>query len=254
MKRRTFSAPAKRVHGATGLLPEQTRWKRWRKGLGAAIILCAGLVGLSLMRTSHDTAPRAVAPALSVLDSPATGDDTLPAQVVTFLSDASEPEFSAEDRRQARRILANDPGWLVPASGGELCLVRVTYPASMNARNGGLAPAVSDRCLPQEAVEAGQLVEVATLEASVVAGPTRIVVGIVPDGVSAVDVKSASGGTSTVPVDRNAYEVVTRAPTLVRFRQPAGETSVPREIMLPPIRSAHAAPSSNSTASAALGL
>jgi hypothetical protein len=175
-----------------------------------------------------------------VLGIPGTAEEALPAAVTEFLSDSSEPEFAPAERRKARRVLANHPGWLIPASNGELCLVRVTYPIS-DAGGGDLSPAVGDQCEPTEAVQAGELVEVQTLGASAAAS-MQLVVGIAPEGISTVEIETRNGSVASVPVNQNAYEATVRMPSRVLFTRTLGLRSVKETVSLPKIGGADGSP------------
>jgi hypothetical protein len=150
---------------------------------------------------------------LSVGRSP---DDLLPPEVLMFLSESVRPEYTPADLRAARRVLANEPGWLLPAADGEICLVRVVYPLLSGSGSASLPPTDSQVCESESGVLGGRLVETQSLSATSAQGMTRVV-GVVPDGVAKVLVVLAGGATAVVPVQRNAYEVIVRGPVAVRF-------------------------------------
>jgi hypothetical protein len=211
---------------------------RLRVLLGVAVVACAVAGAVVLTR---DPGATRVGIRPTVLGIPGTAEEVLPAAVTEFLSNASEPGFAPADRRKARRVLANQPGWLIPASDGELCLVRVTYPIS-DAGGRDLSPAVSDQCEPTEAVQAGKLVEVQTLGASAAAAPMRLVVGIAPEGVSVVKIEAKNGSVASVPVNQNAYEATVRMPTRVLFTRTIGLRTVQGSVTLPKIGGAGGSP------------
>jgi hypothetical protein len=204
--------------------------------LGVAVMACAVGGAFALARDPRKSVERS-----AVLGIPGTAEEALPTAVTEFLSNATEPEFAPAERRKARRVLANHPGWLIPASDGELCLVRVSYPID-GAGRGDLSPAAGDQCEPEEAVQAGELVEVQTLGTSAVAAPMRLVVGIAPEGVSVVEIEAQNGSVAAVPVNQDAYEATVRMPTRVLFTRFLGLSSVKESVTLPTIAGAGGSP------------
>jgi hypothetical protein len=179
--------------------------------LGGAIFLSS-----CGMETLGPSASARVTSGIGVLSVGRSPDDLLPPEVVMFLSGSVRPEYTPADLRAARRVLANEPGWLLPAADGEICLVRVVYPLLSGSGRASLPPTDSQVCEPGAGVLDGHLVETQSLSATPAQGVTRVV-GIVPDGVAKVLVVLAGGATAMVPVQRNAYEVIVREPVAVRF-------------------------------------
>jgi hypothetical protein len=184
--------------------------------------LCAGSVCGGMLLLSGHAARRGVGVAetpmgsLAVFADTRTASDILPAQVADSLADSTEPQFSPTDLRSARRVLADTPGWLVPAEDGELCMVRVVYPLEPPTDGTPFSPVVTHACRPAAEARAGRLVETESLGASVAASPSARVVGVAPNGVSNVSIAS-SRLTTIVPVVRNAYEAIIDDPVEVRF-------------------------------------
>lgn len=154
-------------------------------------------------------------PALpAVLQMPASTEDILPRAVIVSLLESVRPEFNRSDIESARRILPDQPAWLVSA-GDEVCLVRLVYPLVSGP---DLPPFVAHECASPSVVESGGLVTVqALVTSSGTPTPSARVVGVVPDGVSAVTIKCKSGDGVRVAVARNAYEAIVPGPIAVGF-------------------------------------
>lgn len=140
-------------------------------------------------------------------------DEMVPEQISTMLTRQSTPEFTIANINQARRVRANEPAWLVPASNGELCLARLLYPLLRSA----YPPLALLTCLPEAAVQAGHLVTTQALMTSGIHARLTRVTGVVPDGVATVNIVARHARPITSPVIRNAYEAVVSRPISVRF-------------------------------------
>jgi hypothetical protein len=161
--------------------------------------------------------PKPVSSPFAVMRTPASSDDTLPQWVARSLTNGDEPTLSTQDLKGARRVLANQQGWLVPAPEDELCLVRVIQPLASEAGGTHLYPSVKRACANQAETDNGRLVETQSLSTTVAeCVPTRVV-GIVPNSVSEVTIKGAGGASTRVDVERNAYEDVLINPSSVSF-------------------------------------
>ena len=165
-------------------------------------------------RVKTESAPR---PGFAVFDGAPTPSDALPAEVAATLTRSTKPEFGNAEIKDARRVLANDPGWLVPAANGEVCLVQLIYPLIAPAHGEVLPPTPATSCAPEAQVQAGQLVGTHSLSASVTRVADSTVTGVVPDGVAAVTIISSHARSTTLDVVRNAYEATVRDPVAVRF-------------------------------------
>jgi hypothetical protein len=144
-------------------------------------------------------------------------DDALPAQVLETLSQSASPTFTAADELAARRVLANSPAWLVPASDGEACLIRIVQPLVRIEEGRPLPPSVSLICLPEQAAQSGQLVETQSLSLGSANARWYRVVGVVPDTAREIEIVSAHDTRMAITAVRNAYEAVVRDPRAVRF-------------------------------------
>jgi hypothetical protein len=109
--------------------------------------------------------------------------------------------------------------------------VRLIYPLKVGA---ALPPAVTHTCATQAAIEAGMLVEVQSLSTSTIQSNARVI-GVVPDGVSAVAIKSTDGHTTVVPVIRNAFEAIVTDPAEASFYKHVNGRSSRERIALPRI-------------------
>jgi hypothetical protein len=147
-----------------------------------------------------------------------TGDDELPSEVATALAHIQRTKFSNADIDDARRVLASQPVWLVPASEDKVCIVRITYPLAGATQETGMAPAIGRTCNSEGEAQAGLLVETRTLGPSPSGWSRMSVIGIAPDGVADVTITARNGLATTAPVQRNAYEAVVAGPVSVIFR------------------------------------
>jgi hypothetical protein len=177
----------------------------------SVVFLSIGALACGAERISRNTHTR-TRTEFSVFDIPSTQDDILPKNVVSSLQ-----EEGLNGKVSTRRVVASsDPGWLVLASDGSLCLVRLIYPL-IPAIEGPSLPITSKTCASEEQARSGQLVETESLTTEVGEPSRNVVVGIVPDGVATVKVSEANGQVVVVHVTRNAYEAVTANPRSVEF-------------------------------------
>jgi hypothetical protein len=79
------------------------------------------------------------------------------------------------------------------------------------------SPSISQTCASETEAVDGRLLETQSLSTTLAQRlPTRVD-GIVPNGVHRVTVRSSDGASRTVPVARNAYEVIVVNPRSVAF-------------------------------------
>jgi hypothetical protein len=151
----------------------------------------------------------------AVLRRPGSAEDVLPQAVVSSLRESVQPEFDLASLHSARRVLADQPVWLL-AAGGEVCLVRLVYPL-VSGR--GLPSLVTHECASPSVTAAGSLVVVQSLvtSSSDTPAPARVI-GIAPDDISAVTIRCKGAADLRVAVMRNAYEAVVANPVSVDFR------------------------------------
>lgn len=188
----------------------------------AAAIASMSIAALSGILAACGTTPRIPQklprlPGFVVFDGAPTPDDVIPVEVATALMRSERPEFATADIRKARRVLANDPGWLVPATNGEICLERLIYPLIADIKGAALQPTPSQMCTSESEAQAGRLVETHALLTSGREAKYSTVVGVVPNGVATVTIVSRSGRRISVTVLRNAYEAVVADPVSVRY-------------------------------------
>jgi len=219
---------------------------RWWRFIAFLLAICACLtIVLMLALFPSEPTQHSMQASFAVLDTAAATGDKLPREVIASLGLSAVPEFTLVELRQARRVLADQPGWLVPAQGGELCLVRLIDLVGGKPLDGAFTPAITHVCVSEHAAQSGQLVEVQSLGTSIAKSGVCRVVGVVPDGVTAVHVGS-DHGTARVPVDRNAYEVIVYKPTKLWFII-NGANKERRTVLLPSFQPRNASPYSNST-------
>jgi hypothetical protein len=156
-------------------------------------------------------------PGFEVFGGSPTSFDTLPTEIAATLSRSVKPEFGRAEIADARRVLANDPGWLLPAANGEICLVQLIYPLIAAVHGEALPPTPVTSCEPEALAEAGRLVGTHSLGSSVTRSADANVTGIAPNGVATVKIIASRGRSVTVDVVRNAYEAVIADPVAVRF-------------------------------------
>lgn len=141
----------------------------------------------------------------------------MPSWVIHDLLLDSEPTLSTTDLRAARRVLAHQRGWLIPAAGNELCLARVVNPLVPEIDGQLLHPSVERSCASKTEAAAGRLSEAQSLSTTFRKHmPTRVV-GIVPDGVNEVTIHLDGGASAQVAVAHNSYEDVLVNPSSVSF-------------------------------------
>jgi hypothetical protein len=154
-------------------------------------------------------------PSFRVFRSQVTPNDELPTEVVASLAGSSHPIFERRGIHEARRVLPDRPGWLVPAANGEVCLVDYIYPTIPTLDGLVLLPAVTHSCASESEAQGGRLLESQSLTSGVSARTARVV-GVVPNAVHSVTVIRRHGPPVAVDVMRNAYEVVVTEPVAVR--------------------------------------
>jgi hypothetical protein len=206
------------------------------------LAVCAALILSIVELPPHGSGQLSARSSFAVLEAAASADDRMPPEVSTSLNLSSGPEFTAQELHRARRILADQPAWLVPAQEGDLCVVRLVYPLDGKARDGIFAPAVMHNCVPERSAQAGQLVQIQTLGTSVATSRRCRVVGIVPNGVGLVHVEASDGDSATAPVNRNAYEVIVDEPTKAWFIVDTGSREKRDTVALPSFRPKNASP------------
>lgn len=153
----------------------------------------------------------------AVLRTTRNSDDALPSELASVLSQSTQPEFTEHDMYAARRILALNPGWLIPAANGEVCLARLVYPLSPPDAASVSSPIPANTCVPEASAQAGRLVETQSLSTTVSAPGRDRVVGVAPDGVTTVNILQRNGRHVAVPVIRNGYEAIASDPVAVRL-------------------------------------
>ncbi|MGE5700789.1 MAG: hypothetical protein ACM3VU_00070 [Arthrospira platensis] len=143
--------------------------------------------------------------------------EVIPADIALALAENPQPGFNGADLRAAKRVLADEPGWLLPAANGELCLVRVVYPLVSESKGVVLPPARSLTCASEAKIQAGRLVDVQALLTSGTKAKESKVVGVAPNRVSTVTVISRDGRQLPVVVRQGAYEAVVANPVGLSF-------------------------------------
>lgn len=207
-----------------------THGASWLGGAGSIaftrLAIAALVVTLAGCGATRKSQPPKLSPsAFAVLRAPASVDDAVPPWVAHYLVQGAEPTLSARDIGGARRVLANQLGWLVPAPEDELCLARVVAPLVSELGGERLYPSVKRSCVSRAEAEQGRLSETQSLSTTFAKRlPTRVV-GIVPDGVREVTIHWAGGASTRVAVARNAYEDVVVNPNSVSFTATAGGRS-----------------------------
>jgi hypothetical protein len=152
-----------------------------------------------------------------VFEEAPTASDALTGKVDAMLLQSANYEFTKLDLREARRVLADAPGWLVPAANGKICLVELIYPLIVAIHGEILPPTLSTTCEPEGSVQTGHLYSTRSLSPSAGEAGETNVTGVVPDGVAMVTIVSPGRPSTKVEVLRNAYEVVVADPVAVRF-------------------------------------
>jgi hypothetical protein len=153
--------------------------------------------------------------------SAAASAQPLPANVAEAMSHES-PISSAEvglDPGGARFVGGTYPAWVVPGTNG-VCIVS----------SGVVGPGVADSVCGTTAVaDAGRLAKVSATPAGV-----PVVVGLAPNGNTAVTVDETTGSRREVPVVNNAYEIVGGAPGTVSLRGTSGASTTESVAATPP--------------------
>jgi hypothetical protein len=171
--------------------------------LALALFCVAGAAGATVAVAATGGGPPADNAHISALDQPRENADAIDQRFADAV--ASSPGALGAvpvDWGKARRTASN--AWLIPA-GDKLCIHAGT------ATDGPLA------CGPRSAVKDG-----GAWLTSEVAGQGAIVVGAVPDGVSAVTLADRDGTKRGVAVSNNTYSAPLRDAESVTFTGPAG--------------------------------
>jgi len=202
------------------------------------VLFACAIMALSAMLSacgavSDRPQPATMSPSdFAVFDDAPAPSDALTGEVAAALLRSLQPEFGKAQIKEARRVLANDPGWLIPAANGEVCLVQLIYPVIGVVHGEALPPAPVTSCEPEVLAEAGQLVGTHSLSASLTQAADSNVTGVAPNGVATVKIVSSHGRSITVDVVRNAYEVVVRDPVAVRFTTTSHGKPTPHTVRL----------------------
>lgn len=186
----------------------------------AATALCVMTLSSTLAScgtTSRNSRRPPRSPGFAVLNNAPTPDDAIPAEIAAALARNDPPGFDSADIRAARRVLANDPAWLLPATNGEICLERIIYPLIGEVDGVMLQPTRSQTCTSETEAQEGRLVEAQALLTSGTQAKDSKVVGITPNGVATVTIVLRNGRHVPVTVLQNAYEAVVAHPASVRF-------------------------------------
>jgi hypothetical protein len=154
---------------------------------------------------------------LAVFSGTPTPDDVIPAEMSAAIAQSERPEFTSADIRAARRVLSDDPGWLLPATNGEICLERTVYPLLTESKGVVPPPTRSQSCATEAEVRAGRLVEAQALLTSGTQAKSSRVVGVVPNGVTTVTIVLRRRPHVSVEVIHNAYEAIVPDPIKVQF-------------------------------------
>jgi len=161
----------------------------------------------------------------SVLDSKRTVEDALPS-VRHGPSVGSQVPLSDEAGVDAARRLSST-SWLVPISGGRLCLVYIVKALTRGPGGAPLPPALVQQCATVSAAVAGRLVVTQSLSPPSRAGSGAVLIlGVVPDGVRRVSVIGGDGHTTSLLVRHHSYAGTVVDPTAVRFSDHVGNTTV----------------------------
>lgn len=188
---------------------------RVRRQLGLlGLIATSCIVGSCGATQQHILITPRLPSGFAVFNQASTAGDVIPREVATTLAQSTQPEFSYNDIQAARRVLPDEPGWLVPAVNGELCLVRLVYPLTSSVHGAPLSPRPSRTCASESTTLAGGLVVTASLATS---GKATQVFGIVPDGVTSVKIVVREGHAVRIGVLRNAYSAIVLQPVKVEF-------------------------------------
>jgi hypothetical protein len=224
-------APCRRGAGPSVLVP-----------LAVFVLVAGCLGGCGSSQKRHRLSTAVKASAFAVLHTPGSGDEQMPSWVSHDLVANGEPTLSATNVRGARRVLANQQAWLIPAPEGKLCLARIVNPLVPEINGERLYPSLTRSCASLSETEAGQLHESQSLSTSFKRRmPTRVV-GVVPDGVSEVTINYEDSGSTKVTVTRNAYEDVLINPSSVSFTATARNHSHRYVVKLSSVAGANSTP------------
>jgi hypothetical protein len=161
----------------------------------------------------------------SALDRKRTVEDALPS-VRRGPSVGRQVPLSEEASVDAARRLSST-SWLVPVSGGRLCLVYSVKALTRGPGGSPLPPALVQQCATVSAAIAGRLVVTQSLGlSSRAASGAVLILGVVPDGVRRVSVIGGDGHTTSLLVGHNSYAGTVVDPTAVSFSDHAGNTTV----------------------------
>jgi hypothetical protein len=137
--------------------------------------------------SSHDPAAR-----FGILRRPATGNDAMPSQVASTVTGASRIGPDTGLARRAAAPASAGALWAVPAATG-LCVARY-------------ADVVAEQmCASTEDAVAGLMIATTGGRAAGLPDDQRLLYGIVPDGVSAVDLTLADGTKTRLAVTDNTF-------------------------------------------------
>ncbi len=101
------------------------------------------------------------------------------------------------------------PTWIAP-QGNQLCIIQ----------SGVVGPGVADSvCGPAQDALGGKLIKVSSTPSG-----EHVVVGLAPDGNSAVTLTETNGATRSVPVHENTYESIGGHPSSVTLTEAHGNT------------------------------
>lgn len=204
-------------------MPSTSLWMRSKHGHWHTLpLVLAGLSAYVLSACGADRhAPRSAQPAgaFSVFAQQANADDVVPQLIDEALEQSVQPEFTRSDIAAARRVLPDDPVWLVPAANGELCMARLKFPLVASFHGTPLPTIPAIVCAGQAAALAGRLVvtQSLALRARTATAPTRVI-GVVPDGASRVRVIFRHGKAMSVEARRNGYELILDDPERIQFQ------------------------------------
>lgn len=175
------------------------------------------LCSCAISRPAHKSLQ--FAEGFSIFAEQASADDAAPRQIVEALEASTGPEFGRADVAAARRVLPDNPVWLLPSANGELCLAALDYPLVKQPGGDALPPVPSYDCSTMSNALAGKLVVTQSLEttARTVDGSERVY-GAIPDGVEKVLVFFGHGRKTSTPVIRNGYEIVVDDPERIEFQ------------------------------------
>ena len=183
--------------------------------MAAVVALGGGVTGLAAANGAtarpSERAPLAGATGTAQADGLAQSFTVLTQAATTPLpgqlaQDYEGPPGLGIEADQARYVASAD-SWVVPGTDG-VCLL------SMNIVGQGVGSAV---CQTIPRAVAGDLVDTATTPSG-----TSVVTGLVPNGVTSVNVMDETGSTTTVPVVTNVFQIIGGHPTSIATVTSAG--------------------------------